>query len=273
MFQVSKPTTMAGSAWNILELIFHSTVRELRKSHGNAVIGLLLSMLQAVIFVGAFYFMFMILGLKNAKLRGDFLLYIMSGVFLFLTHNKAMSAVFGSEGSTSSLLKHAPLNSFILIASAALGALYMQTLSLLTILFLYHALGNPVEIHDPVGAFGMLLLAWFSGVSIGMLFLAAKPWFPTATGVVQTLYSRANMIASGKMFVANATPGYMLKLFDWNPLFHAIDQERGYVFVNYFPHHSNITYPLILSLVFVSIGLLGEFFTRRHVSMSWGATR
>lgn len=273
MFQISKPTTMTGSAWNILELIFHSTVRELRKSHRNAIVGLLMSMLQAVIFVGAFFLMFQILGMRAAKLRGDFLLYIMSGVFLFLTHNKALGAVYGSEGSTSSLLKHAPLNSFILIASAALATLYTQTLALTVILFLYHALGNPVEIHNPVGAYAMLLLAWFSGCAIGMVFLAAKPWFPSITGILQTLYSRANMIASGKMFVANATPGYILNLFDWNPLFHCIDQERGFVFVNYFPHHSSISYPLYLSLGFVCIGLLGEFFTRRHVSSSWNATR
>jgi ABC-type polysaccharide/polyol phosphate export permease len=39
-------------------------------------------------------------------------------------------------------------------------------------------------------------------------------------------------------------PGYMLVFFDWNPLFHLIDQTRGFVFNNYFPHHSSIEYPM-----------------------------
>jgi hypothetical protein len=56
--------------------------------------------------------------------------------------------------------------------------------------------------------------------------MAMKPWFPTgrASVVHHGLCQRANMIASGKMFVANALPAFMLALFDWNPLFHIIDQ-------------------------------------------------
>lgn len=82
----------------MLELIYHSIVRELRKDHRHAVIGLLMNMLQTVIFVLAFYFMFSVLGLKGSAIRGDFLLYIMSGIFLFLTHTKAMGAVLKAEG-------------------------------------------------------------------------------------------------------------------------------------------------------------------------------
>ncbi len=273
MFEARKPQTTMGSLWNTLELIFHSTVREIRKSHRNAIIGLLINMLQAIIFVAVFYVMFQVLGLRGSQLRGDFLLYIMSGIFLFMTHTKAMGAVFGSESSTSAMLKHAPLNSLILMSAAALGSLYIQVLSLFTILFLYHALGNPVSIHNPVGAFAMLMLSWFSGIAIGVVFLSIKPWFPQFIGVVQTIYARANMIASGKMFVANATPGYILAMFDWNPLFHCIDQERGYIFVNYFPHHSNYMYPIIVSISLITVGMMAEFFTRRHASQSWNAAR
>ncbi len=57
-----------------------------------------MNMMQAVIFVLAFYFMFSLLGLRGAAIRGDFLLYIMSGIFLFMTHTKSLGAVVGSEG-------------------------------------------------------------------------------------------------------------------------------------------------------------------------------
>lgn len=86
----------------------------------------------------------------------------------------------------------------------------------------------PVVIDDPIGAMGMLLAAWFSGVAIGTVFLALKPWEPPdAVKVMTSIYSRASMIDSGKMFVANTLPSSMLVLFDWNPLFHTIDQARG----------------------------------------------
>lgn len=273
MFQKQAPKTPYGSALVILELIFHATVRNLRQAHGNAVIGLLLNMLQTVIFVGVFYFMFSILGMKRNAVRGDFLLYIMSGIFLFLTHIKAVGAVVGAEGPTSTMMKHAPMNTIIAIASAALSALYTQVLSMFLVLFLYHIAVTPITIYNPGGAMGMMLLSWFSGVSIGMVFLAMKPWAPDAVTVISNIYQRANMFASGKMFLANNLPGYMLPFFSWNPLFHTIDQSRGFTFINYNPHYSSWFYPLMLSLVFLLLGLMGEFFTRRHVSLSWSAKR
>jgi ABC-type polysaccharide/polyol phosphate export permease len=91
--------------------------------------------------------------------------------------------------------------------------------------------------------------------------------------IIQMIYIRANMIASGKMFVANMLPTAMIALFDWNPLFHIIDQARGFTFVNYFPHHSTWDYPLYTTLVLLLIGFMGEAYTRKHASVSWGAGR
>ncbi|SFL80013.1 ABC transporter permease [Shimia aestuarii] len=273
MFQQSVPRTTLESAVNIAELVYHSIVRNVRKSHGNAVMSILINMLQAFIFVIAFYVMFTVLGLRSAALRGDFLLYLMSGIFLFLTHTKTLGAVVGSEGPSSPMMKHAPMNTIISILSAALGTLYIQVLSLFAILFVYHAAISPITIDDPIGAFGMLLIAWFTGIAIGMVFLALKPWFPTFVSIASTVYQRANMIASGKMFVANTLPTFMLNMFDWNPLFHCIDQARGFTFINYYPRNSSITYPLIVGVVLLMVGLMGEFYTRRNVSLSMGARR
>lgn len=273
MFQARQNNGHIRAATNIIELIYYGTVRQIRKSHGNAVIGLVTNIIQSLIMVAVFYVMFSILGLRAAAVRGDFLLYIMSGIFLFMTHTKSMAAVVGSEGPASAMMQHAPMNTVIAIMSAALSALYLQVLSMFVILFVYYALSTHFIIFDPVGAFAMVLLAWFSGVAIGMVFLAIKPWFPGFVGIVTQLYMRANMIASGKMFLANTLPGSMLALFDWNPLFHCIDQARGFVFINYTPHNSTITYPIYLCLAFIMIGLMGEFFTRKHASASWDARR
>ena len=273
MFQNTRKTSGLASAAAILELIYHSIVRSVRKSHGNAVMAIFMNMLQAIIFVLAFYVMFSVLGLRGSALRGDFLLYIMTGIFLFMTHTKTLGAVVGSEGPASPMMQHAPMNTIISISSSALGPLYIQVLSLFMILFIYHVAFVPVEIDHPAWAFGMLLVAWVSGFAIGLVLLALKPWMPEVVSVFTTIYQRANMIASGKMFVANTLPSFMLAMFDWNPLFHAIDQARGFTFINYNPRYSSIEYPLYLSLGLIMIGLMGEFYTRRHASASWNARR
>ena len=273
MFQPGVRKSTLGRWLDTLELIFHAAVRSVRRTHGNAVIGLLLNIAQTILFIAIFYLMFILLGMRGNAIRGDFLLYIMSGIFMFMVHTKAMGAVVSAEGPTSPIMKHATMNSIVAIGAAALGALYVQVLSAGVVLFLYHALITPITIHDPVGTMGILLLAWASGVAIGMLIRPAIPWQPDFFGLVSQIYQRANMIASGKMFVANAMPTYMLAYFDWNPLFHVIDQGRGHIFLNYGPRYSSLDYPLLVSAVCIVIGLMGEFYTRKHASISWSAKR
>ncbi|MDQ2094265.1 ABC transporter permease [Rhodalgimonas zhirmunskyi] len=273
MFLQTKPKTRVSSALNMAELVYHAIVRSVRKRHGNAIMSILINLMQVGIMVAAFYVLFTLLGLRHAALRGDFLLYILSGIFLYMTHVKTLGAVAGSEGPSSAMMQHAPMNTIIAIISSALSVLYIQVLSLAVILFGYHVGVTPFDVFDPIGAMGMVLLAWFSGAALGMVFLAVKPWFPTFVTIATTVYQRANMIASGKMFLANTLPPSKLVLFSWNPLFHIIDQSRGFVFINYFPRNSNWHYALYLAIAFLMIGLMGEFYTRRHASKSWSARR
>ena len=274
MFAQSKPRTTLGSVVALAELIYHSTVYNLRKTHNNPVIGLFTNVLQTLILVVVFYFMMSVLQVRGgALLRGNFLLFVMSGIFLFMTFIKSISAVAGAEGPTSPMMKHAPMNTFVAILASALATLYIQVLSVIVVLFGYHVIVEPLVIYKPVGAFGMMLLCWFSGCAIGSVFLALTPWFPGPVNIVKQLFIRINMFASGKMVLANQLPGFLLMMFTWNPLFHIIDQARGFAFINYEPHRTSITYPLVVSCVFLVLGLMGEFYTRKHASASWGAKR
>ena len=261
--------SQARSAFVIAGLVFHGAVRNVRKTHHNAVVGVLINMGQSLALLAGFYLSFEFFGMRSMAVRGDYLLYLMSGIFVFMMHVKTAGAVFGAEGPASPMMMHAPMNTTIAILSAALGALYTQVLSALVIIGAYHAAVTPVEINEPVGAFLMLLLAWFSGVGVGMVFVGMRPWSPRLASVLKQGYARINMIASGKMFLANNMPAALRDLFDWNPLFHIIDQGRGYLFLNYVPHYTNATHALVFTFVCLVLGLMGEFFTRRRASASW----
>lgn len=252
-----------------LELIYHVAVRNMRKTHHNAVLGLVMAIIQSLLMLLVMYFMMSLFGMRRIAVRGDFMLYVMSGVFMFMTHIKAIGAVASADGPTSSMMMHAPMNPIISIMGAALGSLYQQTLAASVILFVYHAAITPVTIDDPVGMMGMYLLSWFSGIGIGMIFLSAMPWQPEAVSIIKTLYQRANVLASGKMVLANNLPPNRRDWFDWNPLFHTIDQARGFVFLNYTPRYTNYDYAIWFALACILVGLMAEFFTRQHASASW----
>ncbi len=268
-FQAEVRRTRARTALGMLELVFHGAVHNVRKSHTSAVIGLALNVVQSTMMIVGFYIMFTFAGARPNSIRGDYILFLMSGVFLYMTHVKTMRSVMKADGPTSAMMKHAPMNTLISVASAALGALYIQVFSAAIILFVYHAVIKPLTFDDPVGTVAMLILAWATGVAVGMLFRAATPWQPRFFGALASIYTRINMIASGKMFVANAMPTIVLSFFDWNPLFHAIDQGRGFLFLNYAPRYTSIEYPVYVMLACLTLGLIGEYYTGKRASISW----
>lgn len=273
MFQPALSKSNVGGLLATAELIFHVAVRDIRKSHGNAIMGLAMSIVQSVVMVLFFWFMMTVLKMRGSALRGDFMLYSMSGVFMYMTHIRTLKAVSSAEGPTSAMMKHAPMNTIVAIAGQALAALYQQVLGITVILFFYNTCFNRITIDQPIMSLCMLLLAWASGIGVGMVFKAATPWSPNFFSILSTIYTRANMIASGKMFVANALPSSKLIWFSWNPLFHIIDQDRGFVFLNYNPHYSSISYPVMVTGVLIIIGLMGDSFTSKYASISWTAGR
>ena len=133
MFRIERRKSPLSQAFGMLELIHHATVRLIRQSQRNPVLGLLKNILRTVILVAVFYLMITLLGGRPNAIRGDFVLYLMSGVFLYMTHTRAMGAVFDSEGPTSSMMLHAPMNTVIAICSAALSSLYLQFLSMVAL--------------------------------------------------------------------------------------------------------------------------------------------
>ena len=250
--------TFLSAAFTTLALIYHVTVHDLRKAHRNAVLGLLLQATAMIVMILGFRLMFAILGMRGSPVRGDYIVYIMSGIFLYFTHIGAVSAVSGAGSATSPMMKHGPMNTAVLITGSALAALYRSTVSAFAVLGRSYLL-KPFTLENGLACFAMMLLAWGSGGTVGLIFLAIKPWSPAATTVLTTVYTRANMIASGKMFLANTVPAHILVFFDWNPLFHIIDQTRGFAFINYTPHYSSLSYPIYVSIGCLMIGLMGEF--------------
>lgn len=273
MFVQHRDSNLLEATATTLALTYHQAVHNLRQKHANAVIGLLLTMLQSVMMVGGFLVLFYMMGSRRSPIRGDYALFMMSGVFCFMAFSQALGAVSGAGRSTDQMMKHGPLNTAIAMSGAALAALYTSVLSALVLTGAYHTMINTVSIEYWPGALAMLVFSWFWGCALGLVFLSIRTWFPIPGRIVTTVFQRINMIASGKMFAANMMPAMVLNMFDWNPLFHIIDQMRGYVFINYTPHNSNLTYPLYFTLAVLMIGLMAEFVTRNAASLSWTAGR
>jgi len=255
-------------------LVYHSTVREVRKSSGsNAMLGLINEIGTSLLMVGMFWVMFSFLGIKSLAIRGDFMIFLMTGIFLFLTHNKAITSVMSAANATNQIMKHSPMTTIVSILSSAFAALYLQVLAFIVILLMLHILRGDLEIYHPAGLIGPFFLSWASGCTIGLLLMNLKPLAPKAVGLIATIYKRANMVTSGKMMPANMMSAKMVAFFDWNPIFHTIDQARGAAFVNYLPRNSDLDYTIWFVVITLIIGLMGERWMSQNMSASWGKAR
>ena len=271
MFETKRRTSTLGVAFNMGKVIFHSIVHRIRKAQRVPLMSILSSIMQTITFVAAFIIMMDLMDMRKTAVRGDFVIYIMSGVFLYLTHTQSVAAITGAETTSSPMMQHAPMNTIVSLVAAALSTLYLQSLSMLIVLCGYYVTYNHFTIYDWVGFAKMFLLAWGSGCAFGLVLYGFKPWAPGFINLVSTIYQRANMIFSGKMVLANTLPPTMLALFDWTPLFHIIDQARGFAFINYNPRNSNLDYPITLTIVFFVLGLIIQYYTNKRVSASWFA--
>ena len=271
MFHQRKTRNIFEAVGTTLMLIHHQTVYRLRTEHRHAVVGLLMTILQSCLFIAGFLLFYLIIGTRQSPIRADFLLFIGSGIFVFMTNTKTCMAVAGSTTISSALTRHDPLSPAILVAAAALQTLYQQVISMVVLLSLYHVLVAPLQIEYPIGCLAMLIMAWLYGGSVGFVLLGLRPWFPKASKILTTLYQRINMVASGKMFVANMIPNILLPYFIWNPLFHLTDQMRGFAFINYTPQKTDPMYALWVTMAVFMVGLLLNFTTSKYESVSWSA--
>jgi len=260
---------MLGAAFSFGERVYHATVHDIRKSSGNAPLGMLNEMARTIIYVGMFYFLYQVIGLRGVAIRGDFILFLLTGVVLFLLHNRAISSVLSAADAGQAIMLHRPMTTMLSILSKALSGLYFQAGSVILIVFFVHVLRGGLELHDPGGLVLPVFTAWSSGIAIGFMFLLLRPLAPKLVGIVSMLYMRANMVTSGKVMPAAYMPAIMVSWFEWNPLFHSIDQARGATFINYEATVTSPTYALYFTMVFFVFGMMGEFWFRKNMSASW----
>jgi len=255
------------------ELLFHTTVRNVRRESVNPIIAILYQVMTSIILIVVFIFFIRVLGTRTIAIRGNEIQFVMVGVQLFMVHNAAMGAVAGGLNVRDPMTLHTHITHFLLIMAAGFSTLYIQILAMLIIYPVVHVLIEPIAFQSFKGFCYALFLSWGTGIGLGYVIGGLQPYAPRIMGLFMIMYARANMIFSGKMLVANSVTAAMLPYFYWNPLFHTIDYSRGSSFINYTPRLTNINYPLTIMIILIVIGFLLQKNARDKVSVSWGTRK
>ena len=255
----------------MVELVYHCVVRDVRMASGNASLGLVVVLIQNAAVILGFYIIYSILGgLRAVAIRGDFMVYLVTGIFFMMTHNRTLGAVMASGSATHAMMQHAPMTPLIGVAAASISVLYQQIMSGFIIYAAVHVWQGEFPLHQPSGLIVPFLLAWLSGIAVGLVFKGLSPFAPRLVKNIARAYRATNMFTSGKLWPVNYMSVQLFGWFTWNPLLHCIDQARGAAFVNYLPHRSSLAYPIWFTLTLLLLGLMVDFWLRRNMSLSWG---
>ncbi len=250
-----------------MELVYHSVVREVRTQSGNATFGILKEVGQITMFMGMFYILFMFMG-RSAAIRGDFMMFLITGILLMLTHIKAIGSVRSAQNATSAMMQHAPMTVILSILANAFAGLYLQAVAIILVVTTLWIFGMDTTIDNPPGLILPVFFSWASGIGVGMIFMMLSPLAPGFIKIFSQAYMRAQMFTSGKFLPAAYMPSSMIGFFEWNPLFHTIDQARLATFINYSKDVTSMKYAIIFTFTTIIIGLMGELWARKNLSKS-----
>ncbi|MEM1161602.1 MAG: ABC transporter permease [Pseudomonadota bacterium] len=248
-----------------LALVYSLVVRDLRTEHKNAALGILISVAQPLVAGIIFYTFISLMGGRAGQVRGDHLTFVLIGFILFFVHIRTVAAVAGAL--RQDMMNHQRLSPFLMVCVKAISSFYKNTFALLIMLVANYLLRDVWEMQDPYRFVSAYFWAWFGGIGVGILFLAAVRYF-TWGALLQTTYVRIMFFTSGKFFVANSMPGFLRPYMDWNPMFHLLDQGRSAAFLNYTARTTNMDYPILVYVVLLVIGMLVEAYVRRNYSAS-----
>jgi capsular polysaccharide transport system permease protein len=99
------------------------------------------------------------------------------------------------------------------------------------------------------------LLTWFMGCGLGLIFGVAAAYFNEAEKVADVL-QRPLLFVSAVMFPTHALPESAQNFLHYNPLVHTIELSRKALFPYYHAGNVNLLYPLIIAVVFFSVGII-----------------
>jgi len=267
MAYTSREKSMFMGVLIFFELIFHSVVREVRTQSGSAIFGIFKEVANMGMFMLMFFLIYTFMG-RSFAIRGDFMMFLLTGVGLMVIHMRAIGSVRSASNATSAIMQHAPMTVILSIISNAFAGLYLQCVAAIIIFLVLWVFGMDTSVQDPKGLLLPVFFAWASGISVGLVFMMISPLAPAAMKTFTQLYMRAQMITSGKFIPAGYLPASLIGYFDWNPLFHCIDQARLTTFVNYNKEVSSMSYAIWFTLFFLLLGLMGEFWSRKNLSKS-----
>lgn len=239
---------------------YHYAVAMVRKESGSTSMGFIVALFESIFAFVMIMLLMLLVRTMGVAIRGEFGYYILSGMSMFMIHNKVVSAIIGKK-KTDPMLPILAISRGMMIVGTIIYELYMQFIIMIIFYvgcYIYYQ-KSPVHNWPGVAYCYLFMILW--SVALGTLISSIMPINEPMISKLMIIYKRLSIITSGKMIPGNmiVMMGSLKALFLINPSFHLIDQLRSHVFTHYVPHVTNIVYPIQISCIFFCIAAILYF--------------
>jgi capsular polysaccharide transport system permease protein len=248
--------SMATVIWVLL-------VRETRTRFAESKLGYVWALVEPSIYIGMLVVVWLMMGAHY--LNGmSITLFIITGFIPFSFFSSVYAKLIGLIHSSAALLFHPQIKPMDI--ALARGILEFATLLIIFGLFLTGVAlsGERVRISNPLEVLTCLLLLWCSGFGMALLVEAVSREVSWAR-IVGGALVRKLFFSSGIFWTPQMLPGWVLKIFLWNPILHLVTLTRSNFSPLVWRDHLSLTYAACCALFLLLLGLMANLSLREKV--------
>jgi capsular polysaccharide transport system permease protein len=236
--------------WRVVDALVY---RELRTRVSNVRGGFLGVLIQPIGMIAIWMVFMMSL---NAHRGGSLnvALFLASGIILFSIFTQIANRSITSMEANEALLFYKPVKPIDTVISRTICETGLYTSCFLIVCVGVWVFLDEIIMADLGIFFFTILLAALLGFSIGLLFMVFGYIYPGLKVVAQWV-PRVLWFLSGIAFRYWQLPPWTKPFFVWNPLVHIIELNRKSLSDDYFTPDANLAYPIVFSLLLLTLSL------------------
>jgi capsular polysaccharide transport system permease protein len=236
--------------WRVVDALVY---RELRTRVSTVRGGFLGVMVQPIGLI-AIWMVFMTALNANRGGSLNVALFLTSGIILFSIFSQIANRSINSMEANEALLFYKPVKPIDTVISRTICETGLYTCCLLIVCIGIWIFLDQIVMADLGVFFFTILLAASIGFSVGLIFMVIGYIHPNLKVAAQWV-PRILWFLSGVAFRYWQFPPWTKPFFIWNPLVHIIEMNRKSMSDDYFTPDANLTYPIIFSLLLLTLAL------------------
>ena len=250
------------------ELLWNLTLRELRGKYKRSILGWGWSLLNPMVFLGIYSFVFMVL-FKQQPPTGDpsgitlYPFFLVAALLPWTFHSNCINGAIQSLSGNVNLIRKVWFPRYLLPASTGLSWLITFSIEMTVLLTALVVTGHPRFILWAPGVVLVMLLQFIFSIGIGLAAAALNAFFRDVeylTGIVLQLWFWATPVVWPTRLVDS--PGHrpeflgipVITLLKLNPMYHFVEAYRDLLYDGAWPTAGRWAAMIVTAAISVSIG-------------------